>query len=770
MLFVPYDGLSIDLQQMPVIAYYPDEHDINFYTMELDRGKTIRFPASKVPELREALNEGQENGVYLHRLFPSVIINPLLIISAEVKDSKLKFHYQGGSWTSRPTEDAYQVYEDYLSYVEDIYTPNDSPDDDSVKENLAALAEPALQDGEKQATYKISDKKLEALLSQWGRDLTDEAKRGLLQPITGRDKEVGETQAILLQKEKGNPILLGEAGVGKTAVVEQFAQDVAAGHVPEKLKNARVIMLNLSAMDNTKYKGEFQGKLFPLLDGILERNQNGEHIILFVDEFHSGMEAGASSSDPSVSEYLKPYLTNPYFRMIAATTEGEYQEHVVRNQALNRRFLPVKIGEPDEQATLAILEERRRGFEKHYGISIPAGSVKYFYDMTQTLLPNSFQPDKSIAALDNACSRAVLNGAKTLEEDHANEALARLSGLPDTFFKQEENERYRTLAAALKTKVFGQDAAMEQIAQIVQRGQAGLSGAKRPRASIMLKGPHGIGKSETGYALAEALCGGRDKAVIIDMATYADGYDAKYKLLGLSTTRAGEGREGDLTGPVRRNPSSVVMFRNIDKAPAEALDILRSVINNGEIKDAAGKRISFRNTIVLMNNGNGKSVPQASISGTVEYQPLTGVAHRQILSREWNTLQVKVKDRWKVDLSIAEAAKTQALALAAEDKANMTGDVTMGFAGASAPKTFNGQAVVSAFEAAVVNPLSEWLVTQGNPRRAFNAAAPSKNDNLRAVTITGAGKEFKVAEEKPAMKQPRVAISVGRAVSTGGAL
>lgn len=751
MLFKLSNDLSIDLRQTPIFHFHLDTSDASFYLLEIGSSKVCRIHMTKARELMDAIEKCRLAGSHHYYLLPNAIINLDVITAVSVVNDTLCVTYPGGSWVGKNIETVQGAYRDYLKYTGK--TSKDSAFDDK-----GAVVTPP---PDKKSSYKIDDKTFEALLRDWGRDLTDEAKRGLLQPIVGREKEIAEIQAVLLQKEKGNPILLGEAGVGKTAIVEHLAQVISAGKAPAKLANARVILLNLSSMDNSKWKGEFQGKLFPLLNGVLERNQNGENIILFVDEFHSGMDAGASSNEPSVAEYLKPYLTNPYFRMIAATTQAEYQEHVVRNQALNRRFQPVTIGEPDEKSVLAILEGRRTGFEKHYGISIPAGSAKYFYDMTQKLLPNSFQPDKSIAAMDNACSRAVMKGAKALEAGHAEESLASMSGLPTDFFKQEENARYRALADTLKTRVFGQDQALEEVAQIIKRGRVNLSGANRPLASILLKGPNGTGKSETGYALAEALCGGKDKAIVLDMSAYADGYDAKYKLLGISTAHAGDGREGDLTGPVRRNPSSVIILKNIDKTSPQAIDIIQRVISAGEIKDAAGKKVSFRNTVILMSGNEGSEKLFTNVSDSVQYQPLTAEANQRILGREWNSLQEKVKARWKLNLSISTGALEDVLAVAATNTNNRAGKAAMGFAGAAAATSYNGRAVVSAFEAALTGPLSEWFITQDRPRDAFNRVA-SINDNLRAVTITGVGKNFGVAEKKPVAKPEKSLVPMAR--------
>ena len=518
-----------------------------------------------------------------------------------------------------------------------------------------------VQQGEGPGAAGASGKSGDAL-EQFGRDLTAAAREGKLDPVIGRSKEIQRVIQILSRRTKNNPALIGDPGVGKTAVVEGLAQKIVAGDVPETLKDKRVVSLDLTGMiAGTKYRGEFEERIKKVIE---ELTQNKD-TILFIDEMHMLMGAGAAEGAADAANILKPALSRGEVQVIGATTLDEYRKNIEKDAALERRFQPVQIDEPSPEDAVEILKGLRDRYEAHHRIKIPDEAIEAAVKLSVRYVTGRFLPDKAIDVIDEACSRVRLstlttppdlkqmedeitaiaakkeeavkgqdyeNAAKLRDEEkNKREALearrkewsdqqtkthgavteddiaaviSGWTGIPVAQMTEDEGQRLLHLEDTLHQRVIGQNEAVTAVAKAIRRGRVGLRDPKRPIGSFLFLGPTGVGKTELSKALAEAMFGDENAMIRIDMSEYMEKH-AVSRMIGSPPGYVGYDEGGQLSEKVRRHPYSVVLFDEIEKAHPDVFNILLQILEDGVLTDGQGRHVDFKNTIIIMTSNIG---------------------------------------------------------------------------------------------------------------------------------------------------------------------
>lgn len=498
-------------------------------------------------------------------------------------------------------------------------------------------------------------------LEQYSRDLTEAAREDRLDPVVGRNSEVERVMQILCRRMKNNPCLVGEPGVGKTAVVEGLAQMIASGTVPEILADKRILSLDLSGMvAGSKYRGEFEERI----KRVIAEVRAAGNVILFVDELHTLIGAGGAEGAMDASNILKPALSRGEVQMIGATTRTEYRKYIEKDAALERRFQPVYVEEPTREETIAILQGLRSKYEEHHGVTISDDALEAATDYAIRYINDRFLPDKAIDLIDEAASRKKLGifagnkTAKKAEETRHNleEALeaALAEGdieaaqalkkdldktdkkiektkhnmrekeqeqmlvteedvadvvsvwtkIPVSKITQTESQRLLKLEEILHKRVVGQNEAVETVAKAIRRGRVGLKDPKRPIGSFLFLGPTGVGKTELSKALAEAMFGNENAIIRVDMSEYMEKHSVS-KMIGSPPGYVGFEEGGQLSEQVRKNPYSVILFDEIEKAHPDVFNVLLQVLDDGRITDSQGRAVDFKNTIIIMTSNAG---------------------------------------------------------------------------------------------------------------------------------------------------------------------
>ena len=499
-------------------------------------------------------------------------------------------------------------------------------------------------------------------LDQYARDLTDMARQGKLDPVVGREGEIQCVIQILSRRGKNNPCLIGEPGVGKTAIVEGLAQRIQLGMVPDSVADKRVMTLDLSGMvAGSKYRGEFEERIKRVIAEVMQAG----NIILFIDEMHTIIGAGGAEGAIDASNILKPAMARGEIQIIGATTIAEYRKYVEKDAALERRFQPVTVEEPTEEETEAILQGIKERYEKHHGITISDEAVHAAVTMSQRYIADRFLPDKAIDLVDEAAARLRLMEVKapdqmlTLEEeckeaargveeclmagdvqgasdcrkqqaalekkikslrkryehrkdkqqlvlteDDVAQVVSIWTKIPVSRLNEKEAVRLRNLEKTLHKRVVGQEDAVSAVARAVRRGRVGLKEPNRPIGSFLFLGPTGVGKTEISKALAEAVFGDEKAMIRVDMTEYMEKHSVS-KMIGSPPGYVGHEEGGQLSEKVRRNPYSVVLFDEIEKAHQDVFNILLQVLDDGHITDSQGRKVSFKNTIIIMTSNAG---------------------------------------------------------------------------------------------------------------------------------------------------------------------
>ena len=495
-------------------------------------------------------------------------------------------------------------------------------------------------------------------LDEYSRDLTEMARAGKLDPVVGRGKEVQRVIQILSRRTKNNPVLIGEPGVGKTAIAEGLAEKIVAGDVPEELREKRVVSLDLTGMlAGTKYRGDFEERIKNALD---EVKANG-NIILFIDELHTIIGAGAAEGAIDASNIMKPALSRGEIQLVGATTLAEYRKHIEKDAALERRFQPVMVEEPTEEEALEILRGLRPKYEEHHKLTISDEALESAVKLSARYINDRFLPDKAIDLMDEAASRVRMDestippevklleseirklgeekekaakaqyfetaaklrdeenkkknelielkntekgGKKTVKAEDIAAVVSSWTGIPVTTINEDEAQRLLKMEDILHERVIGQSEAVTAVSKAIRRGRVGLKDPKRPIGSFLFLGPTGVGKTELCRALAEALFGDENAMIRVDMSEFMEKHTVS-KLIGSPPGYVGYDEGGQLTEKVRRHPYSVVLFDEIEKAHEDVFNIMLQIMDDGRLTDSQGRRVDFKNTVIVMTSNVG---------------------------------------------------------------------------------------------------------------------------------------------------------------------
>jgi len=439
-------------------------------------------------------------------------------------------------------------------------------------------------------------------LQNFSRNLTELARAGKLDPVVGRDDEIERLVSILARRSKNNPVLVGEPGVGKTAIVEGLAQRIAAGRVPEALRNKRVLSLSLGPLvAGTKYRGEFESRVKRILD---EVKRSARDVILFIDELHALVGAGAAEGALDLSSMIKPELARGDLQCIGATTFDEYRKYIESDAALERRFQPVMVDEPSIDATIAILRGLQSRYAEHHRVTISPGAIEAAANLSARYIADRFLPDKAIDLIDEAAASVALANKGAIERplvtaDHVAAVVTKWTGIPQQTLSESQANALLELEATLSRRVIGQDHAIETVASAIRRARAGLHDPHKPLGSFLFAGPSGVGKTELAKALAAALFGTEDALVRIDLSEFTEGNSVS-RLLGAPPGYAGHDEPGQLTEPVRRRPYCVILFDELEKAHPDAANVLLQILDDGRVTDAKGRTIDFRHALIVL--------------------------------------------------------------------------------------------------------------------------------------------------------------------------
>ena len=499
-------------------------------------------------------------------------------------------------------------------------------------------------------------------LSKFGRDLTAEAGKGKLDPVIGRAEEIERVIQILCRRTKNNPCLIGEPGVGKTAIVEGLALKISEGNVPEILENKRVFSLDLTGMvAGTKYRGDFEERI----KAVIEEVTKADNIILFIDEVHSIIGAGSAEGSTDAANILKPYLARGELQLVGATTINEYRKNIEKDSALERRFQPVSVAEPSEEDAILILKGLKDKYEAHHKVKITDEAISAAVKLSSRYITDRYLPDKAIDLIDEAASRVRLklcaappeikeleekislaeaekeeaiasqeferaaslrdNEAKLkaelektkeewrndnlqvngiVEEENIAEIVSSWTGVPVSQLTEEESARLLRLESELHNRIIGQDEAVTAVSKAIRRGRVGLKDPKRPIGSFIFLGPTGVGKTELCKALAEAMFGSESMMIRLDMSEYMEKHTVS-KLVGSPPGYVGFEEGGQLTEKVRRNPYSVILFDEIEKAHPDVFNMLLQILEDGILTDSQGRKVDFKNTVIIMTSNIG---------------------------------------------------------------------------------------------------------------------------------------------------------------------
>ena len=520
-----------------------------------------------------------------------------------------------------------------------------------------------------------------SLLVQYGTDLTALAKKGKIDPVIGRDKEIARVIEILNRRTKNNPVLIGEAGVGKTAVVEGLAQEIVDGSVPAKLQNKRIISLNVvSLVQGTGIRGQFEQRM----EQLIKELQQNDDIILFIDEIHEIVGAGNAEGGMDAGNIIKPALARGELQLVGATTIKEYRD-IEKDSALARRFQPVEVKEPSIDETIRILKGIQKRYEDYHHVHYTDDAIEAAAKLSARYIQDRFLPDKAIDLLDEAGSRMNLtipyidkdkmqeriNAAEQLKEEALknedyekaayyrdqidkyekvkdqkvdpdkspvitskimNKIVEEKTGIPVGDIQKQEENQLQNLASDLKAHVIGQDKAVEKVARAIRRNRIGFNKSGRPIGSFLFVGPTGVGKTELAKQLAKQMFGSEDAMIRFDMSEYMEQYSVS-KLIGSAPGYVGYEEAGQLTEQVRHNPYSLILLDEIEKAHPDVLNLFLQILDDGRLTDSQGRTVSFKDTIIIMTSNAGQGIKNASVGFAAENEDESNESARNNMSQ-----------------------------------------------------------------------------------------------------------------------------------------
>lgn len=456
---------------------------------------------------------------------------------------------------------------------------------------------------------KKSDKNRN-ILDEFGTDLTKKARKRKLDPVIGRAREIERVTQILCRRQKNNPLILGEPGVGKTAIVEGLAQLIVAKMVPDNLQGKRLITLDISSLiAGSKYRGEFEDRLKKVIDEVRAK----KNILLFIDEIHTIIGAGSAEGSLDAASILKPPLSRGEIQIIGATTSEEYRKRIEKDSALERRFQTVMVEEPSEDQAVRVLEGLKERYEKHHGVTYSDEALRSAVKMADRYVQDRFLPDKAIDVLDEAGARLRIKNMRHLENDkkvtevgekQIADVISMSTGIPVADLTEAETKKLLRMEEVLHERVIGQEEAVEAVAKAIRRSKSGLKDPKRPAGSFIFLGPSGVGKTELSKSLAEFLFNSEDALISLDMSEYMEKH-AVSRLVGAPPGYVGHDDGGQLTKAVRKKPYSVVLFDEIEKAHPDVFNILLQILEEGRLTDSQGRKVDFRNTVIIMTSNVG---------------------------------------------------------------------------------------------------------------------------------------------------------------------
>ncbi len=450
-------------------------------------------------------------------------------------------------------------------------------------------------------------KKETPVLNKYGRDLTEEATLGKIGEVIGREKETDRVIRVLMRRGKNNPCLIGEAGVGKTAIAEGLARRIAEGNVPSPLSDFRIVSLDISSVvAGAKYRGDFEERIRAISEEIMKC----ENVILMIDEIHNIVGAGSAEGAIDAANILKPALARDTMRIIGATTLQEYRKYIEKDSALERRFQPIEVREPTVEETLEILRGIRTNYEDFHSVKIDNSALEASVSLSVRFMPARFLPDKAIDLLDEACARCRIEGRTQVVGEDIAEGIRESVGIPTGKIKAGEESGLEGLEKRLGARVIGQDKAVEALVSAYVRSRLGLSDPERPRGSFLFAGPTGVGKSLLARAFAQEVYF-RDSFIKLDMSEYSEPYSVS-RLLGAPAGYVGYEDAGALE-KVRRHPYSVVVFDEIEKAHRDVVNLLLQILDEGKISDSQGRVIDFKNTVIILTSNIGFSNESSNI-------------------------------------------------------------------------------------------------------------------------------------------------------------
>ncbi len=542
-------------------------------------------------------------------------------------------------------------------------------------------------------------------LNKFGRDLTEAAKNGEIDPVIGREKEIERVIQILSRRTKNNPVLIGEPGVGKTAVAEGLALEIVEGKVPEILRDKKIVSLDLTGMvAGAKYRGDFEERIKEAIDEV----KKSKNIILFIDELHTIVGAGSAEGSTDAANILKPSLARGDFQVIGATTITEYRKYIEKDAALERRFQPVNVGEPSEEEAVQILEGLRDRYEAHHKVKISDEAIKAAVELSSRYIADRYLPDKAIDLIDESASRVRLESLtapeslKELEEkvkeleaekssavneqeferaakirdeqkeiqeklesekqkwqesqnsasgevtaENIAEIVSQWTGIPVVQLTEEESERLLKMEDILHDRVVGQDEAVKAVAKAIRRGRVGLKDPKRPIGSFIFLGPTGVGKTELCKALAQAMFGDENAMIRLDMSEFMEKHTVS-KLIGSPPGYVGFDEGSHFTEQVRRKPYSVILFDEIEKAHPDVFNALLQILDDGRLTDSQGRTVDFKNTVIIMTSNVGARMiteKQASLGFTEDKEKETENIKEIVMGELKNTFRPEFLNR-----------------------------------------------------------------------------------------------------------------------------